>query len=443
MRTFSTPTSIAALVAGLVLGASSLHAADIPPQGSTPQRLQASAAARRRPPIVIVPGAPGTELVDRATGERVWPSARLMAKRDGNEVLALTLDDPAESSIVAGGLLRQVHVGGMKFRIHAYDGLEKKLRKLGYRPGDWNAPSGDAEYFYFPYDWRQSVETSGRRFSRELAAFYGRSPPDTPPAIVLGHSLGGLLARYALMYGDTPLGEDGPLPPVTWAGSAHIGTIFLVATPNDGTFIALERLEKGIFYRWHRGGFSPETLFTYPAVFDMIPGRIAPLVDGDGRALPFDLDDPDDWERIGWSVVDPHWDSGTPYVVRREHLERELARSTRMRTAMSQLASTPNPVTLYVVACLSRSVQRTALVTRRHGDIKVRFDAPAVGRTRLKPLLREPGDAMVPIRSLVAEGFSHDPASSLCFARVVHSKKSHQALISSPEMLAALGEVLK
>jgi pimeloyl-ACP methyl ester carboxylesterase len=433
---------MAALVAGLVLGASSLHAADIPSPTSSPS-IVAEAGAGRRPPIIIVPGAPGTELIDRVTGERVWPSAKLMTKRDGNELLALPLDDPGGSSIVAGGLLRQVHVAGMKFRIHAYDGLEKRLLKLGYRPGDWNAPSGDAEYFYFPYDWRQSVETSGRRFSRELAAFYGRTPPGTPPAIVLGHSLGGILARYALMYGDTPLGEDGPLPAVTWAGSAHIGTIFLVATPNDGTFIALERLEKGIFYRWHRGGFSPETLFTYPAVFDMIPRRIVPLVDGDGKPLPFDLENPDDWERVGWSVVDPHRESRVPYAVRREHLERELARSARTRAAMNQLGTTPNPVTLYVVACLSRSVQRTAVVTNGNGGLKVRFDPPAVGRTRLKPLLREPGDTMVPIRSLVAEDSSHDPASSLCFARVVHSKKSHQALISAPEMLQALGEVLK
>jgi pimeloyl-ACP methyl ester carboxylesterase len=433
---------VAAFVAGLVLGASSLHAADIPPQGISPS-APAAASVSRRPPIVIVPGAPGTELVDQVTGERVWPSAKLMVKRDGNELLALPLDDPAGSSIVAGGLLRQVHVAGMKFRIKAYDGLEKKLRKLGYRLGDWNAPTGDGEYFYFPYDWRQSVETTGRRFSRELAAFYGRTPADTPPAIVLGHSLGGMIARYALMYGDTPLRDDGPLPPVTWAGSAHIGTIFLVATPNDGTFIALERLEKGIFYRWHRGGFSPETLFTYPAVFDMIPRRIVPLVDSDGKPLPFDLENPDDWERVGWSVIDPHRESRVPYAVRREHLERELARSSRMREAMHQFGATPNPVTLYVVACLSRSVQRTALVTSGDRGVMVRFDAPPAGRTRLKPLLREPGDTMVPIRSLVAEDSSHDPAGSLCFARVVHSKKSHQALISAPEMLAALGEVLK
>jgi pimeloyl-ACP methyl ester carboxylesterase len=433
---------MAALVAGLVLGASSLFAADFPTPASVPQAPLASHPVRR-PPIVILPGAPGTELVDSVTGDRVWPSAKLMAKRDGNELLALPLDDPGGSSIVAGGLLRKVHVAGMKFKIRAYNGLEKRLKELGYRLGDWNAPSGNAEYFFFPYDWRQSVETTGRRFSRELAAFYGRVPSDTPPAIVLGHSLGGMIARYALMYGDTPLGEDGPLPAVTWAGSAHIGTIFLVATPNDGTFIALERLEKGIFYRWHRGGFSPETLFSYPAVFDMIPRRIVPLVDGDGKPLPFDLENPGDWERVGWSVIDPHRESPIPYAVRRQHLERELARSGRMRAALNQLGTTPNPVTLYAVACLSRTVQRTALVREGDKGVRVQFGTPAVGRTRLKPLLREPGDAMVPIHSLVAEGSPHDPMSSLCFVRVVHSKRSHQALISAPEMLEALGEVLK
>jgi hypothetical protein len=267
-------------------------------------------------------------------------------------------------------------------------------------------------------------------------------PPDTPPAVVLGHSLGGLVARYALMYGDTTLGESGPLPAVTWAGKPYIGTLFLVATPNQGTFTALKCLKEGTFYRWHHGAFSPATLFTFPSVFDVLPDHAEPLIDRQGKALPFRLDDADDWERLGWSVVDPHSDSGIPHAVLRAHLERELARHARLQAALAQIATTQNPTALYVVGSLSQSVQRTALVTRRNGQIEVRFEPPAGAARVLTPLLFEPGDSMVPDRSLTARGSTHDPASSLCFRSVRHSTRTHQGLLSSPEILAALDEVL-
>lgn len=402
-------------------------------------------AATGRPPIIVVPGAPGTELIDASTGKVLWPNAWLMATRDGTDCLALPLDDPESAPVVPGGLVRGVRVAGMKFPVRVYGGLEKKLRALGYREGDWNAPAGEGEYFYFTYDWRQSVESSGRRFSGWLAELYRRSPPDTPPAIVLGHSLGGLIARYALMYGDVPLGDEGPLPPVSWAGGRQIGTLFLVATPNEGTFLALKRLEKGIYHSGHRGAFSRQTLFTFPSVFDVIPSTLAPLVDDEGHDLPFRLDNPDDWERLGWSVVnDADGDTATlPRDTLRAHLVRELARSARLRAALDQLGKAPNPATLYGVSSFSRSVQRTALITNKKGKLKVRFDPPPGTRGRLAPLLFEPGDSMVAARSLAAEGSSHDPASSLCFARVVHSKRSHHALLSSPEMLSALAEALR
>ncbi|HEY2737759.1 MAG TPA: hypothetical protein VGK45_05100, partial [Thermoanaerobaculia bacterium] len=96
------------------------------------------AAPAALPPVVIIPGAPGTELVDRDTGKRVWPSPWLMVYPiDGNGRLALPLDDPEHTSVVPGGLLRDIRVLGITFRIHAYDGLEAKLRALGYRMGSW------------------------------------------------------------------------------------------------------------------------------------------------------------------------------------------------------------------------------------------------------------------------------------------------------------------
>jgi hypothetical protein len=422
------------LACGLLLAAA-VHAADH-------SAVQAAPPRAALPPVIIVPGAPGTELVDRETGERVWPNARQMASRDGNDRLALPLDDPESTRIVPGKLLRAVRILGIDFPVHAYDGLEARLRALGYREGDWRSPAGAGEYFYFVYDWRQSVESTGRRFARDLAALYRRMPADTPPAVVLGHSLGGLVARYALMYGDTPLGTGGPLPAVTWAGRPYIGTLFLVATPNQGTFTALKCLEKGNFYRWHHGAFSPATLFTFPSIFDVLPDRVEPLIDRQGKALPFHLDDAADWERLGWSVIDPRQGGGTPHAALHAHLERELARHARLQAALAQLAATPNPAALYVVGSLSQTVQRTALVTPRNGRFEVRFEPPAGAARSLAPLLFEPGDTMVPDRSLTAQGSSHDPASSLCFRAVRHSTRSHQGLLSSPEILAALDEVL-
>ncbi len=174
----------------------------------------------------------------------------------------------------------------------------------------------------------------------------------------------------------------------------------------------------------------------------MLPDRVEPLIDRHGKALPFRLDDPDDWERLGWSVVDRRHKSTVPHAALRAHLERELARHARLQDALAQIAATPNPAALYVVGSLSQTVQRTALVLSQGGRMKIRFEAPAGARQDLTPLLFEPGDTMVPDRSLTAEDSAHDPASSLCFRSVRHSTRSHQALISSPEILAALDEVI-
>jgi hypothetical protein len=249
------------------------------------------------------------------------------------------------------------------------------------------------------------------------------------------------------MYGDTALGETGPLPPVTWAGRRYIGTLFLVATPNQGTFTALKYLEKGTFYRWQRGAFSPATLFTFPAIFDILPGHIEPLIDGDGKALPFRLDDPEDWERLGWSVFGQgglgQGNNSGASQAERGHLERELKRSARLRAALAQIADTPNPTALHVIGSLSQTVQRSAVVTSKRGRMIVRFEPPSGTRQELAPLLFEPGDNMIPVRSLTAEGSAHDPASSLYFLSVRHSTRSHQGLISSPEMLTALDRLLR
>ncbi|MEJ7711532.1 MAG: hypothetical protein WKF84_17125 [Pyrinomonadaceae bacterium] len=51
---------------------------------------------------------------------------------------------------------------------------------------------------------------------------------------IIAHSMGGLVARYAAMYGDADLPRDAEDLKPTWAG-ANINKVFMFGTPNEGS----------------------------------------------------------------------------------------------------------------------------------------------------------------------------------------------------------------
>src|SRR4029434_3130335 len=62
---------------------------------------------------------------------------------------------------------------------------------------------------------------------------------------IVAHSMGGLIARYAAMYGNAylPAGDE-PIPP-TWAGAVHISKIVMIGVPNEGSADAFATLIEG------------------------------------------------------------------------------------------------------------------------------------------------------------------------------------------------------
>lgn len=408
----------------------------------TPALDAQSTTSSIRPPVVIVPGAPGAQLVERDSGRVMWPGVLRMLYWHGNDALALNLENPESTTLVPGKLIRAVRIAGLPLlRYRGYDGLEAKVRSFGYAEGDLAAPKVD-QYFYFLYDWRLSFETNGRRLHRALRDLYARLPPDTPPAVVVAHSVGGLIARYALMYGEQPLGESGPLPPVTWEGAASIGTLHLAATPNGGSFLPVEALHRGSFWWKHWGAFSPDLVATFPAMWDLMPARPDPLVDERGRPLSWSLDRVEDWQKLGWGPLRAGSGFARGGAATVEMVRKQLARSRRLREALLQVAERPNPASLHIVGGECQTAQRTAVVIERPGRApKIRFKKPAGGAAVLEELLREPGDIMISARSLDAE-LPADANGSLAFASRDLSCVSHNGLPSSPELLAQLERTL-
>ena len=123
--------------------------------------------------------------------------------------------------------------------------------------------------------------------------------------------MGGLIARYAAMYGDADLpAGDGPIQP-TWLGAAHISKIVMIGVPNEGSADAFATLVEG--YSITEGlrrrvpllnKLTAEDVVKTPSVFQLMPHREAVrFLDENLQALAVDLYDPEVWKRYGWSVI--------------------------------------------------------------------------------------------------------------------------------------------
>ena len=395
--------------------------------------------------MVLVPGAPASELRDPADGELLWPSAKLMIGRNGADRLMLPLDNPEAGRADASALLRRVKFLALSFNADVYQPFEAVLRAQGYRMGDWNHPAGAGEYYIWPYDWRLGFEANGRRLYRALQELQSRQTNGPQRFVLVGHSMGGQIIRYALMYGDAPLGLDGPLPAVSWQGAALMREAFLVATPNGGSFTAIDYLHRGSYWHWGWGAFAPHETFTFPGVFDLLPGQNEPFIDANGKPLDWDINDPQTWETLKLSVFDPKKRRGMSLEEARSHLRSELARRARLQAALRQTGERDNPIPLHLFGGDCGPVLRTAWISEgRHGP-ELHF-APAGDRAqkaRLASLLYEPGDEMISRRSLRAEGWPAPATGSLHFVSSDAVCESHHHMTSNAVFTARLLSALK
>ena len=126
------------------------------------------------------------------------------------------------------------------------------------------------------YDWRRPVVELGSELAARLRTM------DTARLAIVGHSMGGLLARIALAQPAIP----------------HVERVVLLGTPNRGSFAAVQAL-RGTYAVVRKiarlvGNASAESLTTQ--VFSSFPS-LRPAPAGDGMGI--DLFDPQHWPQCG------------------------------------------------------------------------------------------------------------------------------------------------
>jgi pimeloyl-ACP methyl ester carboxylesterase len=373
-------------IAGVAAGASGLFVAQalFPRRRLDPRIIKAlRASGGDVPPAVLVPGILGSRLV-RPDGGEAWLN---LANAFGHHDLRLPLRLPLDAS---RDLLRPAGLLGVNaalprvFGFSEYSDLVRLLEGAGFRP---TSRGKTPSYHVFAYDWRRDLVESARMLGETLDAFAEVIGDPQARFNVIGHSMGGLVARYYLRFGGAEPTEDQP---VTWAGARRVKNLVLVTTPNGGSISALAAVLAG-----ERVGLSHTTLAAsviarMPAIYQLLPpSGTRPLLNRAGEQLDADLHDVGTWERFGWGPFAPARDRNRPAngaptdtdAGQRDFIAAALARAGAFHRALARVPETPCPSRVVllggdclptlgraIVADLPGLPPRLEPVTRRESD---------------------------------------------------------------------------
>ena len=415
------------------------------------QTTTAPAPPSGKTPIIIIPGLTGSELVNSKTGEEVWFKARRAKDDDLRLPISPNLSRNRDN-LVAKDIIRKVEFFKVLPEIEVYERLIDGLQtRGGYREADWNtATRKDAQdtFYVFPYDWRRDNVESAQLLFRRIEALKRRLGNPNLKFNVIAHSMGGLVARYAAMYGNADL---SPTPRPTWAGAKHFDKIFLLGTPNDGSIMALDALLNGFSYVG--GGLnlpfiqdiSRFDVFTIPSVYQLLPNKDAlTAYDEDLKPVAIDVYDPATWEKYNWAIWqdDDFAKKFSPVEQKnaRAFFNAALARAKRFNLALNASGNGKVPVSFYLLGADCKETPAGFLLLRddKKNRWETRFKASGFTHSNgekvkdelIKPLLFAVGDSVVTKSSLEAVG----KKLGIPVAGELYQCVGHNKLVTSAEV---------
>jgi pimeloyl-ACP methyl ester carboxylesterase len=437
------------------------------------EHIFASARARSgKRPVIVIPGILGTELINPKTGETVWPSAF----RTSQEGLPISVNLEANrDDLVPGKILETVRLARLVPEIYVYRDLLDALRRFaGYRDGNWDNPGadGDRDTFYvFPYDWRRDNVANARELVQRMQRLKERLQRPDLKFNIVAHSMGGLIARYAAMYGDADLPPDDVAIRPTWQGAAHISKIVMIGTPNEGSSDAFATLVEG--YSITEGlrrrvpllnKLTAADAVRTPSVFQLMPHReAAKFLDENLQPIEVDLYDAAVWKRYGWGAINSAEFRGQ-YNGNVEDLDAYLAamlkRARRFHESLDAVEDSESPVVLLAIGGDCEETLSAPVILRDEKKNRwLTLTRPREFRTsagvkmskqKVTGAMYAPGDGRVTRESLLGENLikSRDRVTGFTLSRYavfgcdLHGQLPRNRTLQDNALTAIVGEAM-
>lgn len=385
-------------------------------------KVNAQQVKKGRPPVIIIPGLIGSELINKSTGDKVWFD--LGRAKDDDMRLPISANLASnKDNLVPGDILRDIQLIRFTPKIDIYKKFLESMVKDGYTEGKIDDPPADGfsdTFYVFAYDWRLDNVENAANLLKKLDNLKTKFDRSDLKFDIVAHSMGGLITRYALMYGTADI-NSGKLRP-DWAGAGYFNTIMLVATPNGGSLPALDSLING-FSLFGSGkinlpfvqNLSKFDLFSIPSIYQLLPhDGMVRAFDENLKPLQIDVYDPETWEKYGWiAYQDKNFAekySAEENLNAKNYFYAVLKRAKDFQSALRAKPVKKNPVPIYYLGSECKPTVDGMIIYREKDAWKTKFepetftrsDGTKVTKEELEKILLSPGDGVVSKRSLIA-----------------------------------------
>jgi pimeloyl-ACP methyl ester carboxylesterase len=379
------------------------------------EEVPRDAIAPDRVPVVLIPGI-SREVGAQLRGGSFLPFSALALRMDAEAVahfgdprFAADWGRPLEVPVRLDHALRRTDVRGLQRLIERLVREEGYLRGNPEQPLDKDYPENPealrtdrtrlASLFVLYYDWRRDLAESACLLAHRVDRI--RTAARAPKVHLIGHSLGGVIARYYARYGGRdvmgeracPLGTKASTTAANEPGGAAIGRVVSLGAPHRGSGLAFRSLLQDFNVFGVMGVGLRDAVFTMPVAWELLPfpdadGR-APLLVGANGVERVALYDPEVWAARGWLTGDP------TDPERRRFVHAVLARAKRLHQRLAERDVVEEAVPRLVVGSDCRPTTVRALVENGNVQFLSRSqgDHPAFNRVTM------PGDGVVTLES--------------------------------------------